>query len=85
VTAYNVSTRQMLDAATAGFVARGVDATTAARMAYEAVFGVVARNASMMAFIDVFRLLGILFLCNLPLILLMRKPKHHGGGASMAH
>jgi hypothetical protein len=37
----------------------------------------------MMAFIDVFRLLGILFLLTLPLIFFMKPPKGRGGG--MAH
>lgn len=84
ITPYSPGAQQMLAAAQASFMAKGADAATAARMAYESMFGMVQRNASMMAFIDVFRLLGILFLLNLPLILLMRRPKHHGGGG-MAH
>ncbi len=85
ITIFDTATRQMLVASQAGFMARGADAGTAMRMAYEAVFGVVQRNAAMMSFIDVFRLLGILFLCNLPLIFFMKPPKRKGGAAGMAH
>jgi MFS transporter, DHA2 family, multidrug resistance protein len=84
ITPYSPGAQQMLAAAQASFMAKGADAATATRMAYESMFGIVARNASMMAFIDVFRLLGILFLCNLPLIFFMKRPKHQGGGG-MAH
>jgi MFS transporter, DHA2 family, multidrug resistance protein len=83
ITPYNVSTQQMMSAATANFIAKGADPITAARMAYAAVFGMVQRNATMMAFIDVFRLLGILFIVTLPLLFFMKSPKHRGGG--MAH
>jgi DHA2 family multidrug resistance protein len=85
ITMFDTATRQMLAASQAGFMARGADSATAMRMAYESVFGLVQRNAMMMAFIDVFRLLGILFLCCLPLIFFMKRPTHSGGGPGMAH
>jgi MFS transporter, DHA2 family, multidrug resistance protein len=85
ITVFDTATRQMLAAAQAGFMAKGADAGTALQMAYASVFGIVQRNASMMSFIDVFRLLGILFLCNLPLIFFMKPPRKGGGGAGMAH
>jgi len=85
ITMFDTATRQMLAASQAGFMARGADSATAMRMAYMAVFGLVQRNAAMMAFIDVFRLLGILFLCCLPLIFFMKRPTHSGGGPGMAH
>ena len=37
--------------------------------------GMVQRQASLLAFIDVFRLLGLIFIVALPLVFLMRRPK----------
>jgi DHA2 family multidrug resistance protein len=82
----NPATSQMVDAAKAWFMSRGMDAVTAGKQAYAAVFGLVARQASMTAFIYAFRLLAIIFLLVLPLILLMKPPSHKGGGGgAMMH
>jgi DHA2 family multidrug resistance protein len=56
-------------------MARGSDATTAARRAAALMFYTVERQAAMLSFIDVFRLLGIVFLLTLPLVMLMRSPR----------
>jgi len=37
----------------------------------------------MLSFLDTFKLLGGIFLVMLPLLLLMRKPKHHAGGVAL--
>lgn len=66
------------------FVARGADPVTAARQAHGAVWGMLLRQASMLAYNDVFRFLGGMFLLLLPLLLLMKKPKG-GKGPPMAH
>ncbi len=60
----------------AGFLASGSDPTTATSRAYAGMFGMVQRQASMVSFVSVFQLLGFLFIALLPLILLMRRPKH---------
>jgi MFS transporter, DHA2 family, multidrug resistance protein len=75
VTPYSQAARSSLEAARGGFIASGSDAYTATQRAYGAVFGAVQRQASMVAFVDVFRLLGIIFLLLLPLVLLMRRPR----------
>jgi DHA2 family multidrug resistance protein len=48
------------------------------------IFGMVQQQASMLALIELFRLLTIMFLLMLPLILLMKKPPK-GSSAEMAH
>ena len=48
-----------------------------------AVYGTVQRHATMVAFVDVFRLLGMIFLLLLPLVMLMRRPS--GRAAAGAH
>jgi MFS transporter, DHA2 family, multidrug resistance protein len=83
VTAYSQSAQQALESARNGFLASGSDAFTAAQRAYAAVFGAVQRQAAMVAFVDLFRLLGIIFLLLLPLVLLMRRPR--GREAAAAH
>ena len=50
--------------------------------AVAALYGMVVRQASMLAFIDMFRLLGIVFLVMIPLVFLMRRPR--GGQAQVA-
>jgi DHA2 family multidrug resistance protein len=83
VTAFSPEAHQMLDAARAGFMANGMDFYTATRQAYAAVFGMVQQHASMVSFVSAFRLLGIMFVVVIPLILLMRKPRHAAGPAAM--
>ncbi len=83
VSIFSPATQQMIAAARAGFIAKGMDAYTATRQAYAAVFGMVQQQAAMVSFVGAFRLLGIMFLCVIPLILLMKKPKHAAGPAAM--
>ena len=65
------------------FVARGADLVSAGERAQAALFGLVQRQAAMLSFMDVFRLLGLLFGCLLPLLLLMRPPRTGRGPAAM--
>jgi DHA2 family multidrug resistance protein len=75
VTPYSQAAQGALESARGGFLASGSDVVTATQRAYAAVFGAVQRQAAMVAFVDVFRLLGIIFLLLLPLVLLMRRPR----------
>ena len=68
----------------AAFMAGGADMATATQRAYAAIFGMVQRQASMVSFVGLFQLLGIIFLVIIPLVLLMRRPGH-GGPAVGAH
>ena len=63
--------------------AHGSDPVTAARQAYIAIWGMVQRQASMQAFVDTFRALGLVFLLVLPLLIVMKRPKHHSKGTPM--
>ena len=83
VSPYNFATQQMYQAMRGGLVASGSAVTTAGQQALGAMFGMVARQANMIATISAFRLLGIMFLCCVPLILLMKHAKGGGGGAMM--
>jgi DHA2 family multidrug resistance protein len=81
VTAYNPASQSMLYQMTAAFMAAGADATTAAARAYAALFGMVGRQASMVAFVGIFQLMGIVFISLTPLVLLMKRPKSRSAPA----
>jgi DHA2 family multidrug resistance protein len=83
VTMYDQASQSMFGQLRAGFMAAGTDAVTATERAYGALFGMVQRQATMVSFVGLFQLLGVMFLALLPLVLIMRKPKGggHVGGA----
>jgi MFS transporter, DHA2 family, multidrug resistance protein len=83
VTAYNPASQRMLEQLRAAFMAAGSDVTTATSRAYAALFGMLQRQASMVAFVGLFQLLGVIFLVLVPLVLLMKRPK--GGPVVGAH
>jgi DHA2 family multidrug resistance protein len=85
INALNPSAQQMIDNARNMFMARGADLYTATRQAYAAVFGMIQQQATMLSFIKAFRFLGLMFLAVIPLILLMKKPRHQGGGGAAMH
>ncbi len=82
VTPYSPAAQATFEQLRAGFIASGADMTTATTRAYAAMFGLVQRQASMVAFVSIFQLLGLLFLVLLPLLLIMRRPKHQGAAAA---
>jgi MFS transporter, DHA2 family, multidrug resistance protein len=76
VDAYAIQNQQFLNGLAGTFMARGVDAVTAAQRAYASAFGMVQQQAAMLSFIDGFRLLGVLLVAFAPLIFLMKRPSH---------
>jgi DHA2 family multidrug resistance protein len=84
VTAYEPAAQSMMFQFRAAFMAAGADAVTATERAYAALFGLVSRQATMVAFVGIFQLMGIIFIALVPLVLLMRRPKS-GGGPMAAH
>jgi DHA2 family multidrug resistance protein len=83
VTPYSETARQALVGARNALMAAGADPVTATQQAYGAVYGTVVRQASMLAFLETFRMLGLIFLALLPLLLLMRRPTQRRGGGPM--
>jgi DHA2 family multidrug resistance protein len=83
VDVYSPQARAFLEQLRSAFVARGADLLTAARQAQAAAFGLVQRQAAMLSFTDVFRLLAALFVALVPLILLMKTPRAGRGPAAM--
>ena len=75
VDAYSPAAQGAFDSARNMFIARGADITTATQRAYASLFATVQQQAAMVAFVSIFRLLGVIFLLLLPLVLLMKKPR----------
>jgi DHA2 family multidrug resistance protein len=84
VTAYDHASQATLMQMRAAFIASGSDPVTATSRANAAVFGMVQRQATMVSFVGIFLLLGILFIALVPLVLLMRRPRR-GAGPAAAH
>jgi DHA2 family multidrug resistance protein len=85
ITPYNTAATSAIAGLRATMMKGGADVYTATQQAYAAIFGMMEREAAMLAFIKSFRLLGIIFFCMIPLVFLMRKPRHKGGGGAAMH
>jgi DHA2 family multidrug resistance protein len=84
ITPYDPASQSMLAGLRQAFMAAGSDITTATARANAALFGMVQRQATMVSFVGIFQLLGVLFIALIPLVLLMKRPKR-GGPAAAAH
>jgi len=65
--------QEYLDRARQVFRQNGADWSTATRQAQAELYAVVQQQAALLSFVELFRLMGLLFLMALPLILLMRR------------
>jgi DHA2 family multidrug resistance protein len=77
--------RAQLAGLTATLVARGMSLTAATAQAQGMIYGMVQRQASMLAFVDNFRLLGAAMLIIIPLLFLMKKQTPKKGGVGVGH
>ena len=59
-------------------VAAGATTANASAQAHGFVYGTIQRQAAMLAFLDNFKMLGIVFIAVIPFLLLMKKPRAHG-------
>lgn len=75
VTAYDPASQSMFAHMKAAFMAAGSDPVTASSRAYAAIAGTVQRQATMVSFVGIFQLLGMLFIVLVPLVLLMKRPR----------
>ena len=66
-----------------GLMAHGSPAYTAGLQGYAAVVGMVQRQATILAFVDVFRVLGVIFFSMAPLVLFMKRPPKRSGNISV--
>lgn len=79
---YSPLARQTLGEIAGAAVARGMDPSTAERAALAALYGIVRRQAGVLAYNHIFWILGICFLAVIPFLFLLRRGRG-GGGAGM--
>jgi len=84
VTPYGVRTRQYLSQSQRVFEQGGSDWSTASHQSAAALYGLVQQQAALLSFVEVFRVMGYLFLLSVPLVFIMRRAKS-ARGASGAH
>jgi DHA2 family multidrug resistance protein len=77
----NPAFRSMMQGTTQAMRAHGASAAFATQQAYALIEGTIQRQATMLAYIDDFRFLGLSILAMVPLVFLMKKGKPGGGMA----
>ena len=85
ITPSNFHYYDTLQQATQYFVQKGATTVDAARQALAFVQQLVQQQASFLAYIDVFVVLGVLAFCMIPLAMLVRPVKQGKGAAGGAH
>jgi DHA2 family multidrug resistance protein len=80
VTPYDPAAQRMLSGVQAMLMRNGGDPVTANRQAVAMIYGEVRQQAAVLSFLSLFRMMGIIFLVILPLVLLLKKPRHLRGG-----
>jgi len=75
----------MIDGLSATFLRHGATAAEALHQAQAQVYGLILRQASLLAFLDDFDLLAISFICMAPLVFLMERPHFHDHPPGGAH
>jgi DHA2 family multidrug resistance protein len=83
VSLLNTQTQGFLRTMQSAMMMHGGDPAAAATQSYVALWGTVQRQAAMLAFVDTFRAMAIVFLLVLPFLFIMKRPKHHRAGAAM--
>jgi DHA2 family multidrug resistance protein len=79
VSVYDPTVRERLAAITQGLIAKGSDLYGAQRQAYAALEGAVLKQTFLLSYMDAFRIVGIFFLCCIPLLLVFKRGR---GGAT---
>jgi DHA2 family multidrug resistance protein len=74
---------QALDATTSAIAAQGANAVDAAGQAQGVLYGMMQRNASMLAMADTFWILALLFVAMVPLAFLLKKTAKPDGPIHM--
>jgi len=85
VTPFDYGYRAMVAGTSSMLMSHGSDPTQAAAQAHGLLYGMVQRHAAMLAFVDNFWLMGVTFLCMVPLMFFMKEAKPHQAASVPAH
>jgi DHA2 family multidrug resistance protein len=77
---YSVAYHKMLNGLQIKLVAAGSTAANASAQAHGMIYNTIQRQGVMLAFLDNFKMLGIVFFAIIPIFMLMKKPKAPAGG-----
>jgi DHA2 family multidrug resistance protein len=76
ITPYSLKSQEKLLALKQAALARGADLAGADRISYSLMYGIVRRQAGILAYNRIFFIVGIAFLVVIPLLVLLKKPHH---------
>jgi len=65
--------RERLAAVTQGLIAKGSSLLQAQQQAYGALEGAVLKQTFLLSYMDAFRVVGVFFLCCIPMLLLFKR------------
>jgi len=85
VSIYDPAVRERLSAITGGLMSRGSDFYQAQQQAYGALEGLVVRQTFLLTYMDAFRVVGVFFLCCIPLLLLFKRRRGAGPAPAPMH
>jgi len=77
---FSAAYHNTLNGTQAKLIATGSTAAHASAQAHGMIYNMVQRQGVMLAFIDNFKMLGVVFFAVIPILLLMRKPRVPAGG-----
>ncbi len=83
-TPYNTAYQQKISLLTQGFIASGIEAVTASKMALASVYALVGQQSGILAYDHVYWILGLAFVAVAPFLVLLKKPQQ-GKGPVTAH
>jgi DHA2 family multidrug resistance protein len=76
VNVYDTATQERLNGFAQNFMAKGMYPAQAQQMATAALEGTIGRQSALMSYMDAFWIIGIFFLCCIPLILFQRHSRN---------
>jgi DHA2 family multidrug resistance protein len=79
VTPYSHTYRELIQGATGMLLHQGSSAVEAAQQAQGLVYQLVRQQAGVLSFVDNFWVMGVICLCAIPLMFLMKKTRPHKG------
>src|SRR2546430_9339928 len=77
---FSAAYRNMLNGTQVKLIAAGSTVAHASAQAHGMIYGTIQRQAVMLAFIDNFKMLGVVFFAVIPILVLMKKPRVPAGG-----
>jgi DHA2 family multidrug resistance protein len=85
ISLYNKVSLDRLQILTGAFMSKGADQPSARKEALKVISGSISQQSAIMAFNDIFRVVGFAFIFSLPLLLLMGKNSNKPVAASVDH